>query len=122
MTEKRVNIRYPIVFPTKVVWQDGPGDPIVSEGVTENVGIADVLLHLRHRLPAVGSKVDLTVMLNSDSEITVSVRVLRLERNASHPTAAFKLEPTSKGWVKNVWEHARELVAAEKADVEWFDE
>jgi hypothetical protein len=105
-----------ISFPVRVRWKDESGKEIIEEGLTENVGLQGTLVFLPRHLPTVGSKVYLTVTENADDEVTVMAQVIRLERNASHPQAAFQLTDSLRVWKKKVWEHAGEILAAQKPD------
>lgn len=77
---------------------------------------AGTLVFLPRALPAVGSKVNLTVTENAEEEVSVTAQVIRLERNASHPQAAFQLTDSLRLWKKKVWEYAGEILAAEKPE------
>lgn len=116
MNERRNGARYIISFPIRVKWKDANGAEITEEGLTENVGPQGALVFLPRALPAVGSKVNLTVTENADDEVTVTAQVIRLERNAAHPQAAFQLTDSLRLWRKKVWEYAAEILAAEKPD------
>lgn len=120
MDERRGGARYVISFPVRVRWKDDSGKEITEEGLTENVGPQGTLVFLPRLLPMVGSKVNLTVTEHADDEVTVTAQVIRLERNAAHPQAAFQLMDSIRVWKKKVWEHAGEIIAAQKPDE--FDE
>lgn len=116
MQERRQAVRYNISFPIRVTWKDEHGREIVQDGLTENVGQYGTLIFLPRALPSVGSKVSLTVTENSEDEVTVTAQVIRLERNAAHPQAAFELTDSLRLWKKKVWEYAGEVLAAAKPD------
>jgi hypothetical protein len=116
MQERRTGGRLVISFPIRVRWKDDSGKEIVEEGLTENVGPAGTLVFLPRLLPTVGSKVFLTITEHADDEVTCAATVIRLERNASHPQAAFQLTDSLRLWKKKVWEHAGEIIAAQKPD------
>lgn len=116
MQERRQTARYNISLPIRVAWKDEHGREVVQEGLTENVGQHGTLIFLPRTLPAVGSKVSLTITENADDEVTVTAQVIRLERNAAHPQAAFELTDSLRLWKKKVWEYAAEVLAAEKPD------
>lgn len=116
MQERRQTPRYNISFPIRVTWKDEHGREVVQDGLTENVGQYGTLVFLPRTLPAVGSKVNLTVAENVDDEVTVTAQVIRLERNAAHPQAAFELTDSLRLWKKKVWEYAGEILAAEKPE------
>lgn len=119
--ERRQDSRYNISFPIRVTWKDEHGREVVQEGLTENVGPHGTLVFLPRALPAVGSRVNLTVTENAAEEVTVTAQVIRLERNAAHPQAAFQLTDSLRLWKKRVFEYAGSIIAAEKPEehVEW---
>jgi hypothetical protein len=116
MQERRGGARYNISFPIRVRWKDEMGKEIIEEGLTENVGQQGTLVFLPRRLPTVGSKVNLTITENADDEVTVTAQVIRLERNAAHPQAAFQLVDSIRLWKKKVWEYAGQIISAQKPD------
>lgn len=116
MQDRRDGARYVISFPVRVKWKDQSGKEIVEEGLTENVGPQGTLVFLPRLLPTVGSKVYLTITEHADDEVTVAAQVIRLERNAAHPQAAFQLTDSIRVWKKKVWEHAGEILAAQRPD------
>ena len=116
MQDRRNGARHVISFPIRVRWKDESGKEIVEEGLTENVGQQGTLVYLPWLLPTVGSKVNLTITEHADDEVTVTAQVIRLERNASHPQAAFQLMDSIRVWRKKVWEYAGEIIAAQKPD------
>lgn len=116
MQDRRQSTRYNISFPIRVTWKDEHGREVVQEGLTENVGQQGTLVFLPRALPAVGSKVNLTITENAEDEISVTAQVIRLERNAAHPQAAFQLTDSLRLWKKKVWEYAGSILAAEKPE------
>ena len=116
MQDRRNGERYVISFPVRVKWKDDSGKEIVEDGLTENVGPQGALVFLPRALPTVGSKVYLTITEHADDEVTVAAQVIRLERNASHPQAALQLTDSIRVWKKKVWEHAGDIIAAQKPD------
>ena len=120
MQERRSGTRHNISFPIRVKWKGENGEEISEDGLTENVGPQGALVFLPRQLPKVGSKVTLSISENPEEEVTATAQVIRLERNAAHPQAAFMLTDSLRLWKKRVWEYAGELLAAEKPDE--FDE
>jgi hypothetical protein len=114
--DRRSGARYNISFPIRVKWKGENGQEIIEEGLTENVGPQGTLVFLPRMLPTVGSKVNLTITEHADDEVTVTAQVIRLERNAAHPQAAFQLVDSLRLWKKKVWEYAGEILAQEKPD------
>jgi hypothetical protein len=116
MQERRNGARYVISFPVRVKWKDEAGKEITEDGLTENIGQQGALVFLPRQLPTVGSKVFLTITEHANDEVTVAAQVIRLERNASHPQAALQLTDSLRVWKKKVWEHAGEIIAAQRPD------
>lgn len=116
MQERRQGSRYNISLPVRITWKDEHGREIVQDGLTENVGQYGTLVFLPRALPAVGSRVNLTITENAEDEISVTAQVIRLERNASHPQAAFQITDSLRLWKKKVWEYAGNLLADEKPE------
>ena len=116
MQERRSGSRHVISFPIRVKWKDENGKEITEDGLTENVGQQGTLVFLPRKLPMVGGKVNLTITENPEEEVSVTAQVIRLERNAAHPQAAFQLLDSLRLWKKKVWEYAGEIIAAEKPE------
>ena len=116
MQERRQGSRYNISLPIRVTWKDEHGREIVQDGLTENVGQQGTLIFLPRTLPAVGSKVNLTITENAEDEISVTAQVIRLERNAAHPQAAFQLTDSLRLWKEKVWKYAGRIIAAERPE------
>lgn len=116
MHERRGGARHNISFPVRVSWKDENGKKVIEEGLTENVGPQGALVFLPRLLPLVGSKVNLTITENPRDEVTVTAQVIRLERNAAHPQAAFQLTDSLRLWKKKVWEYAGAILAEEKPE------
>ena len=116
MQERRTSARLSISFPIRLEWKNEKGEQIIEEGLTENVGQRGALVHLPRKLPEVGSEVNLTVTENAKNEVTVPAQVIRLERNAAHPQVALMLLDSDPAWEKHVWQHAEQLLSAQKPD------
>lgn len=114
--DRRSGARYNISFPIRIKWKGSNGEEIIEDGLTENVGPQGTLVFLPRQLPNVGSKVNLTITEHADEEVTVTAQVIRLERNAAHPQAAFQLVDSLRLWKKKVWEYAGEILAQEKPE------
>lgn len=116
MQERRKGSRYNISFPVRVEWKNDAGERIVQDGLTENVGLHGTLIFMPRNLPNVGSKVNLTVTEKPENEMSFTVQVIRVERNAAHPQVAFQLTDSLRLWKKEVFEYARAILAAEKPE------
>ena len=107
ITEQRIGQRYVAYFPVRAEWDEDSGEHVVAEGATENVGPAGALVHL-HRLPLVGSRVQLDVLEEDEPKVRLSAvaEVLRVERNPVQPLAALQLVNADEEWRGLVWEPA----------------
>jgi hypothetical protein len=124
--DNRTGPRYLASFEVRAEWDEPDGDHVVAEGVTENVGPEGTLIHLPRKLPAVGSRVVLEVHGEDGKRLEVVAEVLRIERNPSHPLAAFSLVGETEEWKGLIWEPAAPKVTApppsEEAEGEGEDE
>jgi hypothetical protein len=127
-SETRSGPRYLVTFEVRAEWDEPGGSHIVAEGTTENVGPEGTLVHLPHKLPAVGSRVRLEVQSEEGKKLQVVAEVLRIERNPGHPLAALQLLGETDEWKGLIWEPAAPRVAppppppAEDEDEEEEDE
>lgn len=85
-------------MPVVASWVDSEsGEKIRVEGMTENVGENSALVNLE-TLPPVGSEVRLKILEENKTIITVSTRVIRVERDPSKPMAALSVLENLKKW------------------------
>ena len=105
-TEHRSGPRYVAAFPIRAEWDTSDGVHIVAEGETDNVGPEGTLIHLQRELPPVGGLVSLLVLGDDGEKLRVIAKVLRIERNPSHPQAALQLLGETDEWRGLVWEEA----------------
>jgi hypothetical protein len=85
-------------MPVEASWVDAEsGEKIRVEGMTENVGETSALVNLE-TLPPVGSEVRLKILEENKTIITVSTRVIRVERDPSKPMAALSVLENLKKW------------------------
>ncbi|MBA2619861.1 MAG: PilZ domain-containing protein [Acidobacteria bacterium] len=108
--------RYNISFPVRIRWKNEAGEEFEQDGLTENVGLHGTLVFMPRNLPSVGSRVQLTVTEKPKAEMSFTVQVIRVVRNAAHPQVAFKLTDSMRLWKKEVFEYARQILAAERPD------
>ena len=115
--------RFEISLPVRLEWDDEEsGKHIIEEGRTENIGVQGTLVHLPRNLPRVGSRVKLTVFEAKGAEVvSVTARVLRIERNPAHPLAALRLVESADVWRKKVREN-RELIDSFTESAESYDD
>jgi hypothetical protein len=116
MDNRRTGSRHVISFPIRLDWKDEKGQDLMEEGLTENIGPRGALVFLPRLLPAVGSKVKLTVTENPKDEISVIAEVLRLERNAAHPQAALEVTKSIRLWEEKVWSYAGAVLADQEPE------
>ncbi|MFN0140349.1 MAG: hypothetical protein ACKVQW_09715 [Pyrinomonadaceae bacterium] len=85
-------------MPVEASWVDAEsGEKIRVEGMTENVGETSALVNLE-TLPPVGSEVRLKILEENKAIISVSTRVIRVERDPSKPMAALSVLENLKKW------------------------
>ncbi|MGB7201337.1 MAG: hypothetical protein WBD16_03610 [Pyrinomonadaceae bacterium] len=85
-------------MPVEASWIDAEsGEKVRVEGMTENVGENSALVNLE-TLPPVGSEVRLKILEENKAIITVSTRVIRVERDPSKPMAALSVLENLKKW------------------------
>jgi hypothetical protein len=97
-------------MPVKASWIDEEtGETINVEGLTENVGESSALVNL-DTLPPVGSEVRLKILGDKRPIITVSTRVIRVERDPSKPMAALSVLENVKKWKNTAMTAAQEWV------------
>jgi hypothetical protein len=103
--DRRMGQRFEISLPIRVEWKDEEsGTQIVEEGQTENVSPNATLVHMPRQLPRVGSTVSIIIFEAKGAEVVkIVARVLRIERNAAHPLAAFMITDSIDAWRQKVW-------------------
>lgn len=85
-------------MPVEASWVDSEsGEKVRVEGMTENVGENSALVNLE-TLPPVGSEVRLKILEENKAIISVSTRVIRVERDPSKPMAALSVLENLKKW------------------------
>jgi len=115
--ENRSGPRYVAAFPIRAEWDTSDGEHIVAEGETENIGPEGTLVHLQREVPPVGSRVNLSVLEENDSEkLRVIAEVLRVVRNPAHPQAALRLLGETDEWRGVIWKEAERKMS--EADYE----
>ncbi|HEX8137976.1 MAG TPA: hypothetical protein VF544_10335 [Pyrinomonadaceae bacterium] len=105
--EQSTGPRFLVNLPVRAEWdEETTGKRIVAEGTTENVGPAGALVTFE-RLPAVGSRIRLSVAGARGSHIETVAEVVRLVRDLRQPLASLSIIKSKKEWRGNVWEPAR---------------
>ena len=106
--------RYHVNLPVRAEWNEKrTGKHVVTEGITEIVGPAEALVHLQ-QLPAVGSRITISIEGAKGAHVTANAEVLRLVRDIQQPLASLSVVNAKKQWRGLVWEPAaRALQTAE---------
>ena len=106
--ERRIAERYTVHFPVEVRWhEDETGERVISEGLTENVGLASALVSLDY-LPSIGSRLSVTVRETAGVLVETQAEVVRLDRSHTRlGTAALYILGDNQRWQASVWEAAR---------------
>jgi hypothetical protein len=98
--------RYHVNLPVRAEWNEKrTGKHVITEGVTEIVGPAEAIVHLQ-QLPAVGSRITLTIEGAKGAHVTANAEVLRLVRDIQQPLASLSVVNARKQWRGLVWEAA----------------
>lgn len=98
--------RYHVNLPVRAEWNEKrTGKHVVTEGITEIVGPAEALVHLQ-QLPAVGSRITISVEGAEGAHVTANAEVLRLVRDIQQPLASLSVVNAKKEWRGLVWERA----------------
>ncbi len=99
--------RFLVNLPVHAEWlEEGTGKQVVAEGTTENVGPDGAMVTLA-QLPAVGSRIRLSVPGARGSHIETVAEVVRLVRDLRQPLASLSIIKAKKEWRGMVWELAR---------------
>lgn len=99
--------RFLVNLPVQAEWlEERTGKRIVTEGTTENIGPSGAMVTLG-QLPAVGSRIRLSVPGDSGSHIETVAEVVRLVRDLREPLASLSIIKAKKEWRGMVWEPAR---------------
>jgi hypothetical protein len=119
--EQGTGQRFLVSLPVRVEWdEEKTGKRVVAEGTTENVGPAGALVTLQP-LPAVGSRIHISVRGARGSRVETDAEVVRLVRDLQQPQASISVIKSKEEWRGRVWEAARILAeqsASEDADDE----
>ena len=99
--------RFLVNLPVQAEWrEEATGKLVVAEGTTENVGPEGAVVTLAP-LPAVGSRIRLSVPGARGSHLETVAEVVRLVRDLRQPLASLSIIKAKKEWRAVVWEPAR---------------
>jgi lysophospholipid acyltransferase (LPLAT)-like uncharacterized protein len=102
--------RYHVNLPVRAEWNEKKtGKHVVTEGITEIVGPAEALVHLQ-QLPAVGTRITISIEGAKGAHVTANAEVLRLVRDIQQPLASLSVVNSKKQWRNMVWEPAARRV------------
>ena len=106
ITKQHAEPRYHVNLPVRAEWNEKrTGKHVVTEGITEIVGPAEALVHLQ-QLPAVGSRITISIEGAKGEHVTANAEVLRLVRDIQQPLASLSVVSPRKQWRGLVWEAA----------------
>ncbi len=115
-TKQHVEPSYSVNLPVRAEWNEKrTGKHIVTEGITEIVGPAGALVHLQ-QLPAVGTRITISVEGAEGAHVTANADVLRLVRDIQQPLASLSVVNARKRWRGLVWELAGTRLAQPAAE------
>jgi hypothetical protein len=107
--------RFLVQLPVQAEWlEEKTGKRVVAAGTTENVGPEGAMVTFE-QLPAVGSRIRLSVPGARGSHLETVAEVVRLVRDLRQPLASLSIIKAKKEWRAVVWERARK---AEQKDEE----
>lgn len=114
--------RFLVSLPVRAEWdEERTGQHVVVEGTTENIGPAGAVVQLQ-QLPAVGSRITISIQGGKGSEVTARAEVLRLVRDVRQPLVSLNLLNATKEWRGNIWEPAGVLASKPAAKDEELDQ
>ena len=106
--------RFLVQLPVQAEWlEEKTGKRVVAAGTTENVGPEGAMVTFE-QLPAVGSRIRLSVPGARGSHLETVAEVVRLVRDLRQPLASLSIIKAKKEWRATVWEQARK--AEQKAE------
>ena len=115
-TKQHAEPSYSVNLPVRAEWNEKrTGKHIVTEGITEIVGPAGALVHLQ-QLPAVGTRITISVEGAEGAYVTANAEVLRLVRDIQQPLASLSVVNARKQWRGLVWELAGTRLAQPAAE------
>jgi hypothetical protein len=98
--------RFLVNLPVRAEWdEERTGRHIVVEGTTENIGPAGAIVQLQ-QLPAVGSRITISVQAAEGPEVTAHAEVLRLVRDVRQPLVSLNVLNGTKEWRGHIWKPA----------------
>jgi hypothetical protein len=99
--------RFLVQFPVQAEWlEEKTGKRVVAEGTTQNIGPEGAMVTFE-QLPAVGSRIRLSVPGAPGSHLETVAEVVRLVRDLRQPLASLSIIKAKKEWRAVVWERAR---------------
>ena len=108
--------RHLVNLPVRAEWdEERTGTHVIAEGVTENVGPAGAVVHLP-QLPAVGSRINISVQVANGSQLQATGEVLRLVRDPQMPLASLNIVSACEKWRGMIWEQAKTNTSQPAAD------
>jgi lysophospholipid acyltransferase (LPLAT)-like uncharacterized protein len=117
--EQSTGQRFLVSLPVHAEWKESTGQRVVTQGRTENIGPAGALVILE-RLPAVGSRIHISVQGARGSQVETDAEVVRLVRDLQQPLASISVIKSKEEWRGRVWEAAK--ILAERSAKEEADE
>lgn len=108
--------RFLVSLPVHAEWkEEKTGKQVVVTGTTENVGPSSAMV-MFERLPAVGSRIRITVQGAQGAQVVTEAEVLRLFRDLQQPLASLSVVGAQEEWRGNIYEPAGILAAQDSDD------
>lgn len=103
--------RYIVSLPVRAEWSEKKtGKQVITEGTTHNVGPHGAMVSLQ-QLPAVGSRITITIQGPDGPEVKARAEVVRLVRDIQQPLASLDVLEEKEKWRGKVWEPAGVFVS-----------
>jgi hypothetical protein len=98
--------RFLVNLPVHAEWEEErTGQHVVVNGTTENVGPSGAMV-MFDRLPAVGSRIRITVQGARGSHVETEAEVVRLVRDVQQPLASLSVVESQDEWRGRIYEPA----------------
>jgi hypothetical protein len=106
--------RFLVNLPVRAEWdEEQTGRHVVVEGTTENIGPAGAVIQLQ-QLPAVGSRITISIQAATGPEVTARAEVIRLVRDVRQPLVSLNVLDGTKEWRGHIWKPAG-IIASQPA-------
>jgi hypothetical protein len=118
--EQSTGQRFLVNLPVHAEWdEETSGKHVVVSGTTENIGPTGAMVTFE-RLPAVGSRIRISVEGARGAHFETEAEVVRLVRDLQRPLASLSVLKAQEEWRGTIWEQAK-VQAAESSEEDGDD-